>query len=67
MTPENGLQDIVRNWKEPDGNGAYQFPWPDNFSRGVVPKACHSHSDYWRTVPLYEALAAGCVGIEADV
>ena len=25
------------------------------------------HSDYWRTVPLYEAPAADCVSIEADV
>lgn len=67
MTPQNGHQDIARNWKEPDGNGACQFPWPDYFSRDIVPKACHSHSDYWRTVPLYEAPAADCVSIEADV
>ncbi|XTI85905.1 hypothetical protein V2W45_1466714 [Cenococcum geophilum] len=52
---------------QPDGNGAYQFPWPVNFSRNVVPKACHSHSDYWRTVLLYEALAAGCVNRHNDL
>lgn len=32
-----------------------------------MPKNCHSHNDYWRSVPLYEALSAGCVGIEADI
>lgn len=28
---------------------------------------CHSHNDYWRRVPLYSALQAGCIGVEADV
>ncbi|MCH2160910.1 MAG: hypothetical protein MK085_03445 [Phycisphaerales bacterium] len=27
----------------------------------------HSHNDYWRTRPLLDALAAGCISIEADV
>lgn len=66
-TPRNGLQDIVKSWKEPDGSDAYRFPWPEDFSRDIVPEACHSHNDYWRKVPLYEALAAGCVSIEADI
>jgi hypothetical protein len=63
----SGLQHIVDTWKEPDENGAFGFEWREDFSRGIVPKNCHSHNDYWRSVPLYEALAAGCVGIEADV
>ncbi|KAM3068455.1 Altered inheritance of mitochondria protein 6 [Clarireedia jacksonii] len=29
--------------------------------------ACHSHNDYSRSVPLFEALAAGCTGVEADI
>jgi hypothetical protein len=29
--------------------------------------ACHSHNDYNRPVPLFEALAAGCIGVEADI
>ncbi|KAK1971275.1 hypothetical protein LY78DRAFT_125831 [Colletotrichum sublineola] len=33
----------------------------------VVPIPCHSHNDYWRKRPIYDALEAGCVGIEADV
>ncbi|KAF2712779.1 hypothetical protein K504DRAFT_373298, partial [Pleomassaria siparia CBS 279.74] len=63
----SGLHRIVSTWKEPDANGTYEFKWRDDFSRDIVPKSCHSHNDYWRSVPLYEALAAGCVGIEADV
>ncbi|KAI4241879.1 MAG: hypothetical protein L6R40_004278 [Gallowayella cf. fulva] len=41
--------------------------WPTDFSRDVPTIPCHSHNDYWRRVPLYDALAAGCTGVEADV
>ncbi|KAF2478983.1 hypothetical protein BDY17DRAFT_327791 [Neohortaea acidophila] len=34
---------------------------------GVVPIRCHSHNDYWRREPLYDALRTGCTGVEADV
>lgn len=63
----SGLQHIVETWKEPDANGAFKFDWRDDFSRDIIPKNCHSHNDYWRAVPLYAALAAGCVSIEADL
>lgn len=33
----------------------------------VKPIHCHSHNDYWRRVPLFEALRWGCTGVEADV
>ena len=33
----------------------------------VTPIPCHSHNDYWRKVPLFTALHAGCIGTEADV
>jgi len=32
----------------------------------VIPKAIHSHNDYWRRVPLFEALSLGITGVEAD-
>jgi hypothetical protein len=63
----SGLQRIVEDWKEPDEDGPYKFEWRDDFSRDIVPKACHSHNDYWRRVPLYAALAAGCTSVEADI
>jgi len=31
-----------------------------------VPKSIHSHNDYWRAVPLFEALSLGVTGVEAD-
>jgi hypothetical protein len=36
-------------------------------TRNVQPIHCHSHNDYWRRVPLFEALRWGCTGVEADV
>ncbi|KNG49468.1 serine threonine protein kinase [Stemphylium lycopersici] len=63
----SGLQHIVETWKEPDSKGSFQFEWRDDFSRDIVHKNCHSHNDYWRAVPLYGALAAGCVSVEADI
>lgn len=41
--------------------------WLEDFTRGIDPIPCHSHNDYTRAVPLYEAIAAGCTGVEADV
>jgi hypothetical protein len=63
----NGLQRIVQNWKGPGSSVAALNPWPKDFSQGIKPVPCHSHNDYWRSVPLYEAIAAGCTGVEADV
>jgi glycerophosphoryl diester phosphodiesterase len=63
----SGLEHIVGKWAEPDANGAFKYEWREDFSRDIVPKNCHSHNDYWRRVPLYAALAAGCTSIEADV
>lgn len=41
--------------------------WPTDLTKGILPKRCHSHNDYWREVPLYSALQVGCIGVEADV
>ncbi|KAF2748032.1 hypothetical protein M011DRAFT_493929 [Sporormia fimetaria CBS 119925] len=64
---DNGLERIASNWKEPDATGAHIPEWKDDLSRDITPKNCHSHNDYWRSAPLYSALAAGCTGIEADI
>lgn len=61
----NGLTQIVTAWVEPGSNSASPS-WLPNFSRDVVPKEIHSHNDYWRRVPLFEALSLGITGVEAD-
>lgn len=63
----NGLQRIRESWKTPSDSITALSPWPKDFSQGVTPVQCHSHNDYWRKVPLFDALSAGCVGVEADV
>lgn len=50
------------------GSGTEDRAWyPTDFLRDVQPIGCHSHNDYWRKVPLFSALHAGCTGVEADV
>ena len=41
--------------------------WPTDALTDVKPVSCHSHNDYWRRVPLYTAIQAGCTSVEADV
>ncbi|KAJ4250630.1 Altered inheritance of mitochondria protein 6 [Fusarium torreyae] len=36
-------------------------------SDSILPVPCHSHNDYWRPMPFYSAIKAGCIGIEADI
>ncbi|KAK4508814.1 hypothetical protein PRZ48_002553 [Zasmidium cellare] len=36
-------------------------------SQDVLPIPCHSHNDYWRREPLFDAVSWGCTGVEADV
>lgn len=38
-----------------------------NFIHNARPVPIHSHNDYWRRIPLFEALGSGCVSFEADV
>ncbi|KFG80098.1 hypothetical protein MANI_019532 [Metarhizium anisopliae] len=50
---------------------ATSSPSPDtylnDYAKSVIPVPVHSHNDYWRPHPLYSALAAGCMSVEADV
>ena len=43
------------------------YTYPTDLTQGIVPKALHSHNDYWRPIPFYSALSVGAVSIEADV
>ncbi|KAI2606703.1 hypothetical protein GGR54DRAFT_620393 [Hypoxylon sp. NC1633] len=47
--------------------GAPLNPWPLDSLNSVKPTSCHSHNDYDQNIPLFSAISAGCIGIEADV
>ena len=38
-----------------------------SFIHNAFPVPVHSHNDYWRRIPLFEALGSGCISVEADV
>ena len=67
LIPQSDIQKTIASW------GLSNYPTqlvktlPADFSRDIEPIPCHSHNDYWRHVPLYDALAAGCTSVEADV
>jgi hypothetical protein len=65
--PTTGLTKIVSSWVEPGTATPAPPSWHPDFSRDIIPKAIHSHNDYWRQVPLFEALSDGVTGVEADV
>lgn len=67
MVWPSNIDKTLQNWGKP-GTGTEGLSWyPTDFLRDVVPIPCHSHNDYWRLVPLFSALRAGCTGVEADV
>ncbi|KAF4987746.1 hypothetical protein FGRMN_10170 [Fusarium graminum] len=44
--------------------------WDDNhqsFLRSAHPVPIHSHNDYERNIPLFEAIGSGCISVEADI
>ncbi|KAF2725189.1 hypothetical protein K431DRAFT_281149 [Polychaeton citri CBS 116435] len=43
------------------------YTYPTALTQGIIPKAFHSHNDYWRPLPFYSALSVGTVSVEADV
>ncbi|TVY39336.1 Altered inheritance of mitochondria protein-like protein [Lachnellula occidentalis] len=58
---------VLQNWGRA-GTSSEGLDWyPTDFTRDILPIPCHSHNDYWRRVPLFSALRAGCTGTEADV
>ena len=58
---------FLPNWGEAGEPGEGHSGYPTDFTRDIVPIPCHSHNDYWRRVPLYEAIHYGCTSVEADV
>jgi hypothetical protein len=65
--PSLAVDHFFPNWGQPGEPGEGLSGYPTDFTRDVEPISCHSHNDYWRRVPIYEAIYYGCVGVEADV
>ena len=63
----NDIEKTISSWDLSDYPTQPVAKLPTDFSRDIIPIPCHSHNDYWRHVPLYDALAAGCTSVEADV
>lgn len=67
VASKNGVDRLASLWGKPGQIGQGLSSWPTDFSSGINPIPCHSHNDYWRRVPLYSAISAGCIGVEADI
>ena len=67
LIPPNHIQKKIASWGLSDYPTQFVATLPTDFSRDIAPNPCHSHNDYWRDVPLYDAIAAGCTSVEADV
>ena len=63
----NDIEKRIASWGLADYPTQSIAKLPADFSQDIIPIPCHSHNDYWRHVPLYDALAAGCTSVEADV
>lgn len=66
-TPSSGINTVIKQWQTPSDSVTLLSPWKPDLTKNITPISCHSHNDYWRSVPLFEALAAGCTGVEADI
>jgi hypothetical protein len=63
----NRLQELIAGRDGQDTPQNSGCIWAPGFTLDIKPIACHSHNDYWRQNPLYDAIAAGCTGVEADI
>lgn len=64
---DDRAEEFLPHWGQPGQPGEGLSRYLTDFTRDVVPIPCHSHNDYWRRIPLYEAIHYGCTGVEADV
>ena len=64
---EEDDDDFLPDWGRPGQLGGGLIEYPTDATRDVLPVACHSHNDYWRRVPLFDAIHWGCTSVEADV
>ncbi|KAK3680276.1 Altered inheritance of mitochondria protein 6 [Recurvomyces mirabilis] len=59
--------DFLPNWGKPGHMGEGLAKYPTDATRDVQPIPCHSHNDYWRRIPLFDAIHWGFTSVEADV
>jgi hypothetical protein len=58
---------FLPNWGAAGHFGEGLKDYPTDATRDVTPIPCHSHNDYWRRVPFWDAIHWGCTSVEADV
>ncbi|KAM3083171.1 Altered inheritance of mitochondria protein 6 [Clarireedia jacksonii] len=62
-----GIKKIISAWAPPTPSKPVHSPaWHPSFTTGIVPVMCWSHNNEHQPVPLFGALAAGCIAIEPD-
>ncbi|SJL05675.1 uncharacterized protein ARMOST_09011 [Armillaria ostoyae] len=64
VSPRAGVRDQIAFLQS---SNSTLLQYPTQFTQGIIPKAIHSHNDYWRDVPLLTALSLGVASVEADV
>lgn len=60
-------EQYLPNFGKPGHVGEDLAHYPTDATKDILPIPCHSHNDYWRRVPLFDAIHAGCISVEADV
>lgn len=60
-------EQYLPNFGKPGHAGEDLAHYPTDATKDILPIPCHSHNDYWRRVPLFDAIHAGCISVEADV
>ncbi|KAB8293428.1 hypothetical protein EYC80_007743 [Monilinia laxa] len=67
---QSGIYKVINTYSTPStSNHPSTSPptyWHPNFTTSITPINCWSHNDEHQPIPLYTALAAGCIAIEAD-
>jgi len=63
----DSIEWMFDHWGQPGEPTESLAHWPTDATADSKPIHCHSHNDYWRRVPLYSAIDAGCNSVEADV
>ncbi|KAL8767657.1 MAG: hypothetical protein Q9209_005916 [Squamulea sp. 1 TL-2023] len=66
--PVHEVQDILATWGTRSSPAGAHTRRRQDIDRGDVdPIPCHAHNDYEQPLPLYNALNAGCISVEADI